>query len=152
MVIIAALEGRNIPIYGKGDNVRDWLYVGDHADALLLAAQNGNPGETYNIGGRAERTNLELVKMICGILDELLPASAHRPHESLITFVADRPGHDQRYAINCDKIERELGWRPSVTIDEGMRKTVEWYLANKEWWEKVRAKGFDVAKRQGLGQ
>lgn len=126
VVIIAALEGRDIPIYGKGDNVRDWLYVGDHADALLLAAENGKPGETYNIGGRAERTNLELVKMICGILDEQLPGSEHRPHEELIKFVADRPGHDQRYAINCEKIERDLGWAPSVTIDEGMRKTVEW--------------------------
>ena len=114
-----------------------------------LPAQKGEPGETYNIGGRAERTNLELVKMICGILDELVPSSNHRPHENLIEFVADRPGHDQRYAINCDKIERELGWTPSVTIDEGMRKTVEWYLSNRDWWEKVRAKGFDVAKRQG---
>lgn len=150
VVIIAALEGRNIPIYGKGDNVRDWLYVGDHADALLLAAQKGEPGETYNIGGRAERTNLELVKMICGVLDELLPASTYKPHEDLIEFVTDRPGHDQRYAINCDKIERELGWTPSVTIDEGMRKTVEWYLSNRDWWEKVRTQGFDVAKRQGL--
>ena len=152
VVIIAALEGRDIPIYGKGDNVRDWLFVGDHADALLLAAQKGEPGETYNIGGRAERTNLELVKMICGILDELLPDSAFAPHEHLIKFVADRPGHDQRYAINCDKIERELGWSPSVTIDEGMRKTVEWYLSNRGWWERVRTKGFDVAKRQGLGR
>ena len=152
VVIIAALEGRTIPIYGKGDNVRDWLYVGDHADALLLAAQKGEPGETYNIGGRAERTNLELVKMICGILDELLPSSNYRPHEQLIEFVADRPGHDQRYAINCDKIERELGWKPSVTIVEGMRKTVEWYLANRDWWEKTRERGFDVARRQGLGK
>ncbi len=152
VVIIAAFEGRDIPIYGKGDNVRDWLYVGDHADALLLAAQNGKPGETYNIGGRAERTNLELVKMICGILDELIPNSGYRPHEELIKFVADRPGHDQRYAINCDKIERDLGWTPSVTIDEGMRKTVEWYLAHRDWWEKTREQGFDVARRQGLGR
>lgn len=152
VVIIAALEGREIPIYGKGDNVRDWLFVGDHADALLLAAQNGKPGETYNIGGRAERTNLELVKMICSILDELLQNSAYQPHEELIKFVADRPGHDQRYAINCDKIERDLGWKPSVTIDEGMRETVQWYLANRNWWEKTRERGFDVDKRQGLGR
>jgi len=151
VVIIAALEGRDIPIYGKGDNVRDWLYVGDHADALLLAAQNGKPGETYNIGGRAELANLELVKMICGLLDEALPASAHKPHVNLTKFVTDRPGHDQRYAINCDKIERDLGWRPSVTIEEGMRQTVAWYLDNKNWWEAIRRSGFDAAKRQGLG-
>ncbi len=152
VVIIAALEGRDIPIYGKGENVRDWLYVGDHAEALLLAAQLGEPGETYNIGGRAERTNLELVKIVCGILDDLLPATTHKPHDSLIKFVADRPGHDHRYAINCDKIERTLGWSPSVSIEEGMRRTVEWYLANRDWWGAIRARGFDAAKRQGLGQ
>lgn len=151
VVIMAAQEGRKIPIYGKGDNIRDWLYVCDHADALLLVAQKGKPGETYNIGGRAERTNLELVKMICAILDEALPSSPHKPHENLITFVKDRPGHDQRYAINCDKIERELGWKPSVTIDEGMKQTVEWYLENREWLENIRKRGFDSAKRQGLG-
>ncbi|NOX95999.1 MAG: dTDP-glucose 4,6-dehydratase [Alphaproteobacteria bacterium] len=151
VVIIAALEGREIPIYGKGDNVRDWLFVDDHADALLLAAQNGEPGETYNIGGRAERTNLELVKMICAILDDALPTSSHRPHESLINFVADRPGHDLRYAINCDKIERTLGWSPSLTIDKGMEQTVRWYLDNRNWWQAIRKRGFDAAKRQGLG-
>ena len=151
VVVIAALEGRDIPIYGKGENVRDWLYVDDHAAALLLVARQGVPGETYNVGGRAERTNIELVEMICGILDDLLPQSPHKPHNQLIKFVADRPGHDARYAINCDKIERELGWKPSVTIDEGMRKTVEWYLANVDWWAKLREGGFDVAKRQGLG-
>jgi len=151
VVIIAALEGREIPIYGKGDNVRDWLFVDDHADALLLAAQNGEPGETYNIGGRAERTNLELVKMICAILDDALPTSSHRPHESLINFVADRPGHDLRYAINCDKIERTLGWSPSLTIDKGMEQTVRWYLDNCDWWQAIRKRGFDAAKRQGLG-
>ncbi len=152
VVIIAALEGRTIPIYGKGDNIRDWLYVEDHADALLLVAEKGVDGETYNIGGRAERTNLELVKMICAILDEKLPASTHRPHESLIEFVKDRPGHDARYAIDCTKIERELGWTPSLTIDEGMRQTVEWYLDNKDWWEAIRNRGFDAGARQGLGK
>ncbi|WP_411816445.1 dTDP-glucose 4,6-dehydratase [Hyphococcus sp. DH-69] len=152
VVIIAALEGRDIPIYGKGDNIRDWLYVEDHADALLLVARKGKSGETYNVGGRAERTNLELVKMICAVLDDELSDSPHRPHESLIKFVSDRPGHDHRYAINCDKIERELGWQPSVSVEEGMRQTVLWYLNNKEWWEAIRGKGFDVAKRQGLGQ
>lgn len=152
VVIIAALEGREIPIYGKGDNIRDWLYVEDHAGALLLCARKGKPGETYNIGGRAERTNLELVKMICAILDDELPASTHKPHESLITFVADRPGHDQRYAINCDKIERELGWSPVQSIEEGMRKTVRWYLHNRDWWDAIRNRGFDVSARLGLGE
>lgn len=152
VVIIAALEGRDIPIYGKGDNIRDWLFVEDHADALLLAAEKGAPGETYNIGGRAERTNLELVTMICGILNEALPDSAHKPHENLIKFVKDRPGHDQRYAINCDKIERRLGWSPAVSIDEGMAQTVRWYLDNPSWWEAIRARGFDSAKRQGVAK
>ncbi len=150
VVIIAALEGRDIPIYGKGDNIRDWLHVEDHAEALLLAAREGKPGETYNIGGRAERTNLDLVHMICDVLDEELKASPHAPHKGLIKFVTDRPGHDHRYAINCDKIERELGWTPAHTIEEGMRDTVKWYLGNRDWWEKIRQDGFDVAKRQGL--
>ena len=150
VVIISALEGRTIPIYGKGDNVRDWLHVGDHADALLLVAEKGVVGETYNIGGRAERSNLELVKMICALLDERLPEASSRPHESLIEFVADRPGHDARYAIDCSKIERELGWRPAHTIEAGMAETVDWYLANKEWWEAIRARGFDDSARQGL--
>lgn len=150
VVIINALEGRDIPVYGKGENVRDWLYVGDHAEALLLAAQKGEPGETYNIGGRAERSNLDLIKMLCALLDEELPDSANKPHDNLITFVDDRPGHDFRYAINCDKIERALGWAPSVTIEEGMRRTVRWYLDNKPWWEAIRRRGFDAAKRQGL--
>ncbi len=150
VVIINALEGKDIPVYGKGDNVRDWLYVGDHADALLRAAQTGVPGETYNIGGRAERTNIDLVKMICAILDDELSGPSAKPHEQLISFVKDRPGHDHRYAINCDKIERDLGWTPSVTIEEGMRQTVQWYLENKAWWEDIRARGFDTAARQGL--
>ena len=152
VVVINALEGRDIPVYGKGENVRDWLYVGDHADALLLVAQKGAAGETYNVGGRAERANIDLVKTICAILDDLLPASAHKPHADLINYVDDRPGHDHRYAINCDKIERELGWRPSVSIEEGMRRTVQWYLDNREWWETIRNRGFDVARRQGLGR
>ncbi|GJL92638.1 MAG: dTDP-glucose 4,6-dehydratase [Hyphococcus sp.] len=150
VVIIAALEGRDIPIYGKGANIRDWLHVEDHADALLLVAREGKPGEIYNVGGRAERTNLDLVKMICAVLDGELSTSPHAPHESLIKFVTDRPGHDQRYAINCDKIERELGWTPAHTIEQGMRDTVKWYLGNRGWWEKIRKRGFDVAKRQGL--
>lgn len=150
VVIINALEGKTIPIYGKGDNIRDWLHVEDHADALLLVARKGVPGETYNIGGRAERTNLDLVHMICKVLDDELKSSPHAPHVGLIKFVADRPGHDHRYAINCDKIERELGWTPAHTIEEGMRDTVKWYLGNRDWWEKIRQRGFDTAKRQGL--
>ena len=152
VVIIAAMEGRDIPIYGKGDNIRDWLYVEDHADALRLVARAGKPGETYNIGGRAERSNLDLVKMICAVLDDTLSDSAHKPHQNLIKFVTDRPGHDQRYAINCDKIERELGWSPSLSVEDGMRQTVLWYLENQPWWDAIRGDGFDVAKRQGLGQ
>ncbi|MEM9494914.1 MAG: dTDP-glucose 4,6-dehydratase [Pseudomonadota bacterium] len=151
VVIIAALEGRDIPIYGKGDNVRDWLHVDDHADALLTAAQKGVPGETYNIGGRAERSNLDLVHMICKALDAALPTSAHRPHADLITFVKDRPGHDHRYAINCDKIENELGWSPSVSVEQGIENTVTWYLDNEPWWRGIIARGFDDAKRLGLG-
>ncbi len=150
VVIINALEGKDIPVYGKGDNVRDWLHVSDHADALLLVAQQGAHGETYNIGGRAERTNLELVKMVCAILDEELTEARAGPHETLIKYVEDRPGHDHRYAINCDKIERDLGWAPSITIEDGMRQTVRWYLDNKDWWTKIRARGFDVTARQGL--
>jgi dTDP-glucose 4,6-dehydratase len=113
-------------------------------------AREGKPGETYNIGGRAERTNLDLVKMICTVLDGELKSSPHAPHDSLIKFVADRPGHDHRYAINCDKIERDLGWTPTHTIEDGMRDTVKWYLNNRGWWENIRQRGFDVAKRQGL--
>ncbi|MEZ5892548.1 MAG: dTDP-glucose 4,6-dehydratase [Parvularculaceae bacterium] len=150
VVILNALEGRDIPIYGKGDNIRDWLYVEDHADALLLVARKGVPGETYNIGGRAERTNLELVHMICDVLDAEMAGSKHAPHKNLIKFVADRPGHDKRYAINCDKIERELGWAPSLSVEEGIAHTVRWYLENRAWWEAIRARGFDTAKRQGL--
>ncbi len=149
VVVINALEGRPIPVYGKGENVRDWLYVGDHAEALLLVAQQGAPGETYNIGGRAERSNLDLVRMICALLDKALLESESRPHDSLIAFVDDRPGHDFRYAINCDKIERALGWTPTMTIEEGMARTVRWYLDNRSWWEAIRRRGFDTARRQG---
>lgn len=152
VVIINALEGKDIPIYGKGDQIRDWLHVEDHAEALLLVARDGKPGETYNVGGRAERTNLDLVKTICKVLDEEIENAKHAPHEGLIKFVDDRPGHDQRYAINCDKIERELGWTPAHTIEEGMRDTVKWYLDNRDWWEKIRQGGFDTARRQGLKQ
>ncbi len=140
VVVLAALEGREIPIYGKGENIRDWLYVEDHARALLTIIENGKLGETYNVGGHNERTNLDLVHMICDLMDEFSP-KAHS-HKELINFVTDRPGHDMRYAIDAGKIERELGWRPSVTVEEGMRKTVKWYLDERWWWEAIRARGF----------
>ncbi len=131
LVILNALNGRPLPIYGKGDNIRDWLYVDDHARALRLVLTRGQVGETYNIGGWNEKTNLEVVQAICSILDELHPQGA--PHASLITYVQDRPGHDHRYAIDASKIARELGWEPQETFDSGLRKTVEWYLSNTDW-------------------
>lgn len=148
VVILAALEGKTIPVYGKGENVRDWLYVDDHADALLTVLEKGRLGETYNVGGDNERRNIDLVNMICKLMDEFHPEGA--PHDQLIEFVTDRPGHDLRYAIDASKIERELGWKPSVDVEEGMRKTVEWYLANKWWWRAIRERGHDDT-RLGLG-
>ncbi len=145
VVVLNALEGKDIPVYGAGENVRDWLYVEDHADALLLALQKGRLGETYNIGGNAERRNIDLVQAICALMDEFLP-EAGRKHADLITFVTDRPGHDARYAIDASKIERELGWRPSVDIEEGLRRTVRWYLDNRPWWEAIRQRGFSGAR------
>jgi dTDP-glucose 4,6-dehydratase len=141
-VIYAALEGRPIPIYGKGENIRDWLYVEDHATALLRILEAGKPGETYNVGGNEERTNLDLVSAVCRVLDEIVPASAHRPHEKLITFVTDRPGHDMRYAIDSTKIMHELGWKPSMTLEEGLRNTIRWYIGNGWWADALRARGF----------
>lgn len=131
LVILNAVNGKPLPIYGKGDNIRDWLYVDDHARALRLVLDKGTPGETYNIGGWNEKTNLEVVQSICHTLDDLHPQGA--PHSKLITFVADRPGHDKRYAIDATKIADELGWKPQETFESGLRKTVEWYLANTEW-------------------
>ncbi|MFZ5618282.1 MAG: dTDP-glucose 4,6-dehydratase [Pseudomonadota bacterium] len=145
VAVIAALEGRPIPVYGKGENIRDWLYVEDHADALLTVLRKGRLGETYNIGGHNERRNIDLVRLICRLMDEMAPKN--HPHEELIEFVADRPGHDLRYAIDAAKIGNELGWKPSVTVEEGMRRTVKWYLDNRAWWETLRAGG-----RLGLGQ
>lgn len=133
VVVLNALEGKPIPIYGKGVNVRDWLYVDDHAEALLLVIEKGKPGRSYNVGGGSERTNLDLVRMICSILDRLRPR--HKGlYSELIEFVADRPGHDARYAIDASRIEKELGWRPSVNLETGLEKTVEWYLSNGNWW------------------
>ncbi|HHW33209.1 MAG TPA: dTDP-glucose 4,6-dehydratase [Paracoccus solventivorans] len=143
VVILNALHGREIPVYGDGGNVRDWLYVEDHADALLLCLERGAVGRSYNIGGENEATNLELVRMICAHLDALRPQAA--PHERLISFVADRPGHDRRYAIDPTRIRNELGWRPSVTVEEGLRRTVAWYLENISWWQ-------PLLDREGVGQ
>jgi dTDP-glucose 4,6-dehydratase len=137
VMILNALAGKPLPIYGKGDNIRDWLFVDDHARALRLVLERGTPGETYNVGGHNEKTNMEVVKAICSLLDELATSSPHRPHESLITFVTDRPGHDRRYAIDASKIGRELGWTPIETFETGLRRTVEWYLANTGWCERV---------------
>ncbi|MGE0409875.1 MAG: dTDP-glucose 4,6-dehydratase [Amphiplicatus sp.] len=150
VVVLAAAAGRPIPVYGKGENVRDWLYVEDHAAALLLIAARGAPGETYNVGGRAERTNIDLVRMICAALDARLPNAGCGQHRSLIKFVADRPGHDLRYAVDCAKIERELGWRPATRLEDGIAKTVDWYLDNSAWIERIRVRGFEGG-RLGLG-
>jgi dTDP-glucose 4,6-dehydratase len=131
LMILNALAGKPLPVYGDGGNVRDWLFVEDHVDALRCVLEQGRVGETYNIGGGAERRNIDVVKQICATLDELRPGDA--PHERLITYVTDRPGHDRRYAINCTKLERELGWRPQETFGSGLRRTVQWYLDNGEW-------------------
>lgn len=135
LMILNACNGKPLPIYGKGDNVRDWLYVDDHARALRLVLEQGKLGETYNIGGWNEKTNLEVVDAICAILDELRPQGA--PHARLKTYVQDRPGHDKRYAIDASKIERDLGWKPQETFETGLRKTVEWYLSNDGWVNNV---------------
>jgi len=133
VIILGALAGKPLPIYGDGSNVRDWLYVEDHAEALLLAVQKGEVGRSYNIGGGNERSNLELVQALCAILDDKRP-KGQGSYADQITFVADRPGHDARYAIDPARIEEELGWRPSVTVEEGLARTVDWYLDNENWW------------------
>ncbi|QPK90933.1 dTDP-glucose 4,6-dehydratase (plasmid) [Bacillus velezensis] len=138
VVILNALAGKPIPIYGAGDNIRDWLYVEDHADALLTVVQKGELGRSYNIGGENEATNLDLVRMICAVLDTKKPGAA--PYADLITFVTDRPGHDARYAIDPQRISKELGWRPSVTLEQGLEKTVQWYLDNEDWWKPLQAR------------
>jgi dTDP-glucose 4,6-dehydratase len=135
VVILKCLRGEPIPVYGKGENIRDWLYVGDHCTALRTVLEKGTPGETYNIGGNNEQTNLNLVKAICGILDELHPGS--KPYASQIAFVTDRPGHDLRYAIDPTKIRTELAWEPQETFETGFRKTIQWYLDHQEWWKNI---------------
>ncbi|MBW1927334.1 MAG: dTDP-glucose 4,6-dehydratase, partial [Deltaproteobacteria bacterium] len=138
LVILNATKGKRLPIYGDGLNIRDWLYVEDHCEALEVVLEKGRVGQTYNIGGKCEKTNLDLVRTVCRLLDEMLPESLYKPHESLITFVKDRPGHDRRYAIDCSKIERELGWYPKESLETGLRKTIEWYLGNPEWIKSVQ--------------
>jgi len=138
VVILSALEGRPIPVYGDGMNVRDWLYVEDHIAALMVILEKGVPGETYNVGGHNEATNIDLVTRICAVLDEALPQSTSRPHADLISFVEDRKGHDRRYAIDPSKIGAELGWRTQTSVDVGLRKTVHWYLHNSDWWQPLR--------------
>ena len=138
LMILNALEGKHLPVYGDGQNVRDWLYVGDHCEAIRTVLQNGKPGETYNVGGNSERPNIDVVTTICSILDELRPNSVIGDRQNLIKFVMDRPGHDRRYAIDASKIARELGWTPSVSFDQGLRKTIQWYLENPQWIEDVR--------------
>ncbi|MFQ8431777.1 dTDP-glucose 4,6-dehydratase [Amaricoccus sp. W119] len=147
VVILNALAGREIPVYGQGINVRDWLYVEDHAAALLTVVTKGRLGESYNIGGDAEATNIDIVRRICALMDEMNPTGA--PHDRLITFVKDRPGHDLRYAIDASKIRAELGWEPSVTLDEGLRRTVAWYLENRPWWQAIQERGHKL-ERLGL--
>jgi len=149
LMILNALEGKPLPVYGSGENVRDWLHVEDHARALLAVATRGKPGETYCVGGNEERTNIEVVRAVCALLDEMLPESEHRPHADLISFVTDRPGHDARYAIDASRITRELGWQPRENFESGLRKTVEWYLENRTWWERVRS-GSYRGERLGL--
>ncbi|HEX8850196.1 MAG TPA: dTDP-glucose 4,6-dehydratase [Gemmatimonadaceae bacterium] len=150
LTILNALAGERLPVYGRGTNIRDWLYVEDHADALLTIAERGRAGETYAVGGKNERKNIDVVRAICRLLDELRPNPSLGSHEQLITFVEDRPGHDQRYAIDPSKIERELGWTPRETFETGLRKTVQWYLDNPEWWQRVRS-GVYRGERLGLG-
>ncbi len=152
LVILNAIAGKPLPIYGDGSNVRDWLYVGDHCKAVCRVLERGRPGETYNIGGRNERCNLEVVRTICALLDELHPDSPVIPHAKLITFVKDRPGHDHRYAIDASKIERELGWNPIETFESGIRKTVQWYLDNQEWARQVTSGAYRqwVEKHYGV--
>jgi len=146
VVIINAISGKDIPVYGEGLNVRDWLYVEDHADALLTVAEKGEDKRTYNIGGENEARNIDLVKMICEILDDLVPKSS--PYSDQVTYVRDRPGHDLRYAIDPSRIREELDWRPSVTLEQGMRKTVRWYLENEAWWQPLLKLG-GVGERLG---
>jgi dTDP-glucose 4,6-dehydratase len=147
LIILNALDGKPLPVFGKGENVRDWLYVEDHARALLLIAERGRVGDSYNVGANCERSNIAVVRAICALMDELAP-DAVGPRARLITFVADRPGHDLRYAMDARKLRAELGWTPQETFESGLRKTVEWYLTNRPWWERIRT---EVYRGERLG-
>ena len=147
LIILNALEGTPLPVYGSGKQVRDWLYVEDHAKALRLSLENGKIGQTYNIGGHNEKTNIEVVNIICDLLDKLIPLSQYIPHRSLISHVSDRPGHDKRYAVDAKKIQENLNWLPDETFESGIEKTVKWYLENKEWCQNIK----DKRQRYGIG-
>ncbi len=146
LMILNAIAGKLLPVYGDGKNVRDWLYVGDHCQAIELVLDRGTPGETYNVGGAAERNNIWLVTKLCEILDEFLPDSPHRPHHQLINYVTDRPGHDRRYAIDFSKLHHELGWQPQEDIESGLRKTVRWYIENQSWCQQVTANKYELQR------
>ncbi|AFZ43567.1 dTDP-glucose 4,6-dehydratase [Halothece sp. PCC 7418] len=148
LMCINILLGKPLPVYGDGQNVRDWLYVLDHCRALDTVIRKGKPGETYNIGGNNEVKNIDLVRMLCDLMDELAPSLPVSPAQELITFVKDRPGHDRRYAIDADKIKTELGWQPSVTVEEGLRQTVSWYLENRHWWEPLLSEEYQAYYQQ----
>jgi dTDP-glucose 4,6-dehydratase len=149
LIIIRALGGEPLPVYGDGSNVRDWLFVEDHARALRAVFERGTPGETYNVGGNAERRNLQVVEAICATLDELRPRDDGRSYAEQVTYVTDRPGHDQRYAIDASKIRTDLGWEPSVTFEDGIRQTVAWYLDNRDWWQTILDRRY-ATERLGL--
>jgi len=140
LIILNAIEGKPLPVYGDGGQIRDWLYVTDHCAALLEVLEKGKPGQTYNIGGNNQPTNLQVVQNICAVLDELLPNSKFKPHAQLINFVKDRPGHDRRYAMDIGKISKEIGWLPKVTLEQGLRNTIQWYLINQKWVRSVLEK------------
>lgn len=149
LMIVKALAGASLPVYGKGDQVRDWLYVEDHVRALQAVFERGTPGRTYNVGGNNEKQNIEVVTIVCAILDELRPRADGKPYAEQISYVTDRPGHDMRYAIDASRIREELGWTPAETFDSGIRKTVEWYLDNQDWWETIVAE-HQADQRRGL--
>ncbi len=151
LMIINSIKGDHLPVYGTGNNVRDWLYVEDHAEALKLVLRNGKIGETYNIGGHCEIANIEVVNKITALLDELLPTSNFKPHSNLISYVTDRKGHDLRYAIDCSKIEKQLGWKPKQDFESGLRKTVVWYLENERWWRHILDGSYKTYKSLARG-
>jgi len=150
LMILKGLAGEPLPVYGKGENVRDWLFVEDHAEALAVVLQKGEPGRQYNIGGKCEKTNLEVVLAICTLLDELAPLPDGKGHQGLIAYAKDRPGHDLRYAMDISRIEDELNWSPKRTFEQGLRETVTWYLGNRDWWQRI-LDGSYAGQRLGLG-